>query len=450
MNIESASELFSRVRRFLTRDLWRFDARAGSPLGVIVRLIQLTSMVAEGFVKDHLLLRASALTYVTALSLIPILAVAISIVHIFDPSNNLATLAVETLAAGSPDAQEKILELVNGVHIARLGGAGAAMLLISTILALRHLEATLNSIWGITRDRTIGRRVADYLALIVIAPLFLGVALSMGATLSSDFAVNWLSDLPFFARLYDLGLGQSPKLLLFAGFSFIFWFFPNTSVRIPSAALGGALTAILFSLAQYSYLGLSVGVARSNALYGGFAALPLLLVWLYVCWAVILLGAELSFAHQNLARYRLELRGGHMGAAETEALGLCVALEAARVFRDRAPLLVAEDLAESLSVSVRDLRQIIEVLEAESVLVFCSTQDRGEGYQLGRSAEMIDLANLRTALRGDDPAILSGDLESSPKVVARWVSELDAATSEIERGQTLAELLADIPRQEPT
>ena len=112
----------------------------GSLVGFATRTLQLAIMVGEGFVRDQLLLRASALTYVTALSIIPLLAVAFSIVRLFDPNNALAVTAVEFVAAGSPDAQATMLKLLDGADIVGLGSLGAGVLFISSILALRHLE----------------------------------------------------------------------------------------------------------------------------------------------------------------------------------------------------------------------------------------------------------------------------------------------------------------------
>ena len=157
-----------RARKFLLHDLWRLDLRAGSFIGFATRTLQLSIMVGEGFVKDQLLLRASALTYVTALSLIPLLAVAFSIVRLFDPDNTLAGTAVEFIAAGSPDAQATMLKLLDSADIVGLGSLGAAVLFVSSILALRHLETTLNSIWGIRKDRSLARRFSDYLAVVVV------------------------------------------------------------------------------------------------------------------------------------------------------------------------------------------------------------------------------------------------------------------------------------------
>lgn len=441
----SVNAMVDRARQFLFHDLWSVDLRPRSFLGFGTRALQVMIMVGEGFVRDQLLLRASALTYVTAIALIPLLAVALSIVRLFDPNDRLASLAIEYIAAGSPEAQETLLELVAGANIVGLGSLGAAVLFVSSIFALRHLETTLNSIWGVRKDRGIARRFSDYLAVIVVVPLFTGVAMSLGATLESDPALSRLLQVPGFAILHNWGLLHAPEFMLLLGFSFIYWFFPNTQVNARSALLGGALAAVLFSVAQHAYLGLSIGAAKYSALYGGFAALPLLFVWLYVCWAIVLLGAEFSFAHQNRDHYRLEVQSRTLGAAEVETLGLQMAVEIARAFRDDAQVPTAHGLANGVGASVRAVREVIDLLEADGILSQCSIEDEGEGFRLGRPAEGIRIIDVLDAIRGPRGEIEGEVATASSRVIREMIGDLDHATASYAASCSLADLLAKIP-----
>jgi len=436
-----------RTRRFFAEDLWRMDLRPRSFVGFATRALQVVIMVGQGFVKDQLLLRASALTYVTVLSVIPLFAVMFSIVRLFDPQNDLAAFAVEYLAAGSPDAQETLLDLVRSANIVGLGSLGAAILFVSSILALRHLEATLNSIWGVRKDRGLARRFSDYLAVVIVVPLFTGVAMSLGATLEADPVLAWLLAFPAFELLYQMGLRYAPELFWLIGFAFVYWFFPNTKVQGRSALVGGALAAVLFSIAQSSYVELSIGAARYSALYGGFAALPLLLVWLYVCWAIVLLGAEFSFAHQNRDHYRLEVQHAGLCAAEIETLGLQLAVEVARAFRDDREAPNAEGLANGVGASVRAVREVIGQLEGAGIFSHCSTGRVAEGYRLARPAERIRISDLLDAIRG-----LRGEPGGAPALgsrpaVVEMIRQLDDATTRYSDQHTLADVVAGIPER---
>ena len=446
---EQVSAIVARARRFVVQDLWTIDLKPGSWIGFATRALQLGVMVTRGFVRDHLLLRASALTYVTSLSVIPILAVALSIVRIFDPENTLARTAVEYLAAGSPSAQDKLLELIRGANIAGLGSVGAAGLFVSSILALRHLEMTMNSIWGVRKDRTLGRRFTDYLAVIVVVPILLGTALSLGASMASDPILGWLLGLPTFASLYSVGLAHAPKLFLLMGFTFIYWFFPNTKVRFPAAFFAGILATILFLIAQSAYLGMSIGVAKYSALFGGFAALPLLFVWLYICWAIVLLGAEFSFALQNLTHYRLEVQSERLTLADFEALGIHIAIEVARGFRDRELAPSDEELAESLEVSVRAARTVLDRLDRSQILCL-SASEVDPGYRLGRPAEKIRISDVLVALRGERRSEYLDTQQACDRAVDSLMTEIERGQASVSESLTLADVLEKIPEPQTT
>ena len=352
-----------RIRRIIEQDLWSAEATARTGIAWARRVLQLVVLVAQGVVRDLLLLRASALTYYTVLALIPLLAIALSLVEALGVSENLAGIIVDKLAAGSPEAGQRILDIVQKVEFGTLGTIGAAMLFATTVLGLSSIERSLNTVWGVEQTRPWERRLPDYLAVLVVEPLLLGVALSLGTTLQSQTLLQRLLEIPAFELLYTLGLRQAPLVFLWLGFSFLYWFLPNTKVRISSALLGGLIAAILFTMAQRVYVGFNVGVARYSALFGGLAALPLLLVWIYISWLVVLLGAEVAFVHQNLTPMRRDRRAEKPGPAARELIGLAIATHVARAFRDGEGAMDVESLADALNISVRSVRAIVADLE---------------------------------------------------------------------------------------
>jgi membrane protein len=428
-----------RVRQFLTQDVWSSDLLRSRPGAFAVRLIQLAIMVGEGFVRDRLLLHATALAYVTALSLIPLLALAFSLIDALGVRQDLAKIVVGQITAGSPQAADWILRFVEGVNFGGLGTLGATTLFLTTVLALGNIEKALNEIWGVRRQRTWTRRIPDYLAVLIIAPLLLGVALSLGTTLKSQWILQKLLEIPFFETFYSAGLRQAPTLVLVAAFGFVYWFLPNTTVRPLSALLGGVVAALLFTLAQSLYLGFNVGAARYNVLFGTFAVLPLFLVWIYFSWAIVLLGAEVAFAHQNLQRYRREVLGGAAGPVQRESAGLAIALEVARAFREGGPAPTASSLSEKLEVPVRLVREMLGEFEEAGIVAARADQDRDDAFQLGRPAERVTVADVQRALRGPEPRQAGGG------PVGRMASEVVREIEEMQRegagGRTLADLL---------
>jgi membrane protein len=444
---EVIGEILNRIRTFWRRDLWSLEVDPGSLAGRALSVLRFSVMVGEGFVQDHLLLRASALTYFMVLSLIPLLALVIAILGSVGLGGtlieSLVAKVVEQLAAGAPEAQAQILDLISKVNFAALGSVGAASLFVTTILGITNVERSFNAIWGVSQDRSWARRLPDYLAVLIVAPLLGGTALSLAGTLDSQMAVQKLIEYPMFALAHEIGLRQAPTVVLALAFGFIYWFLPNTRVRVSSAALAGLVAAVLVLVAQHLYLGLSVGAARSNVLFGGLAALPLLFVWMYFFWAIVLLGAEVAFAHQNLETYRVEVHGGTVEPAQREAIGLRIAVEVARSFRDGPPHHDAEQLAGALRVPVRTVRDLLDRLCDADLLAPRADDDRDRGFLLGRPAEQIQLGDVLAALRGERSS-LGGDAEVN-STVEGLLAELQEGAAKGPAGLSLAEILQEIP-----
>jgi membrane protein len=442
LKVQAGAEQF---RRFLKEGLWSDEPASRWIVARAVSLLQFTIMTAEGFVRDRLLLHASALTYFTMISLIPIFAIVVSIAAAIGIDSDFADALVGKLAAGAPGLQESIVSQIKAADFKALGGIGAAIVFILTVLGLSNVEGAFNSIWGVKKHRSWSRRFPDYLAILVVVPL-LATGLSLATGLKSEWLVQRLLEYTVFSRVYEMGLGYLPWLTLTGSFALMFWFLPNTSVRFSSAALGGAVSAMLVLIAQDIYIGYSVGAARASALFGAFAQLPLLFVWIYVFWAIVLFGAELAFAHQNLASYRRELRGSSAFPAEREAIALRAALLVARAFEESAPPETADSLAARLGAPIRTVRDVLNRLEAAGILSRRGESAGEEAVQLGQPSSRICVMDVLTAVRGKRESV--GE-DPAAKLVERLLGDLDTVAAQAEGAQTLEDLLAGAPSLDP-
>jgi membrane protein len=434
----STQAVVQRVRSFLDEELWA-EEHTSRWVGRAVGLLQFAMLTAQGFVRDRLLLHASALTYFTVISLIPIFAIVIGIAAAIGVESDFAAGAVAKLAAGAPGAQQFILEQIGSADLRAMGGIGAAIVFVVTVLGISNIEGAFNTIWGVKKPRSLGRRFPDYLAILVVIPL-LATGLSVATGLKSPWLLEHLFAYEAFSSVYEIGLKQLPWLTLSGAFALMFWFLPNTTVKFSSAALGGAVSGMLVLMAQNAYLSYSVGMAKANALYGAFAQLPLLFGWIYVFWAIVLFGAELAFAHQNLASYRRELRDSAAAPAEREGIALRIAIQVAQTFRDACPAETTDRLAIELDAPVRVVRDVLAQLEAAGILSRRGGSSDEDGFQLGQPAERIRVIDILAALRGvRDPG--AGD--GTAGVVGRLLKDLDRATVSGGGARTLAELLAE-------
>jgi membrane protein len=443
---QSAGDWWTRIWTFLSEGMWRaeFEPRTWTARGVA--LLQFVVMVGEGFVRDQLLLRASALSYFAVLSLVPLLAIVTSVLTALGVTEDVVTPIVERFLAGTPEVGDKVLQFVKSANIGGLGTLGAATLFLTTILGISNIERALNDIWGVKQERPWSRRLPDYLAVLIVAPLLLGTALSLTTTVKSQWIVQRLMEYRAFELVYDLGLKQAPVAVMALAFGFLYWFLPNTRVRPLAALLGGVVAAVLADVAVGIYMGMSVGVARANALYGVFAQIPLAFVWIYFFWAIVLFGAEIAFAYQNLDLYRREVRGERAGPAEREAIGLRIALEVGRAFRDSRAPWTADELADALRVPVRTVRDVLVPLQESNIVAALDASEKENAFQLGRPAERIEVADVLAALRGPREPV-AGDA-SVAQTVETLLAELAEGEAKAAGGQSLAQVLACIPPAE--
>jgi membrane protein len=402
-------------------------------------LVQLAIVVAQGFVRDQLLLRAHQLTYLTLLSLIPALALAGTLIDLIGGGESVIGALLDRFAAAAPaEARAFILERAADFEFGALGPLGGALLLGTTILAIGSVERALNAVWGVHEARRWTRRIPDYLAVLVVAPVAVGVAIPLRASLESQELVSWALQHPVFETLYHAGLRRLPVLLLVLGFSFLYAFLPNTRVRPLSALLGGLTAALLFGVVQEGFVRLSIGAARSSAIFGALAGAGLFLVWIYTSWSVFLLGAEVAYAHQTLPLYRREVRGEPASPAAREALGLAIAVECARAFRAGAEPWTADRLSESLDVPLRTVRSVLDELAEAGILGECGGEQSG-AFQLARPLEQVRVADLLAALRGPRSAALA--VPEVARVVSDVLAEVDEAAGAAAEGRNLRDLL---------
>jgi membrane protein len=250
-----------------------------------LRVWHVLNRAVEGFLYNDDLLRASALTFTVALSIVPILALAFSAAKGFGGSERLRPLIERYLGLGAASSQ--LMGYVENVNAAALGSAGGAFLLLTVISTMGAVEAALNTIFNVPQSRSYFRKFSDYLSVLFTVPLLMIAALGVTAV----FSVR-ISHFPFVIQLL-------PYLFAWAGFFFLFVFFPYTKVKYGPALIGSFVTAVLFQLAQWGYVSFQVGVANYRAIYGAMATLPIFLVWIYIAWSVVLFGAELTASVQR-------------------------------------------------------------------------------------------------------------------------------------------------------
>ncbi len=286
-------------------------------------------ILATEFERDAITLRASALTYTVILSLVPVLAMGTAVLKGLGAGDQMRKAAyafIDQMEAEQPPpvsgedhgeqvtltghlrrATDTVFDYVNKTNFATLGILGVVGMLFTVVSLMSNIEQAMNAIWQASSQRPLGRKVMDYLALMILLPIAINVGLAAMTTLQSP---RLLEILHHFIPLKGLGtlLLQAFTLAIIIGtFTILYRFLPNTHIPFFPAMIGGVVGGAGWLLLQAVYIKLQVGVARYNAIYGSFATLPLFLVWIYAGWVVFLSGAEIAFAVRYLRHYSAEM-----------------------------------------------------------------------------------------------------------------------------------------------
>lgn len=385
----NAVTLFKRLSHFLTHNLWRVRLdKVGKKQGFLIRQLRIFSLAINGFNEDKCLLKATALTYYTLFSIVPIIALAFAIAKGFGFQETLqADLLMKFQDQKDILTQafvyaDKMLANTKGGLIA---GVGVVLLLWSIIKLLSSIENSFNEIWEIKRDRTWTRKITDYLSIMLIGPIF--IILSGGLTVWLKTGLDTVASnveiispvTVIFLKLFAFGL-------MWSMFIFLYMALPNTKVTFKGAAMGSLIAAILFELLQWAYVSSQIGVASYNKIYGSFAALPLFLIWIQYSWFVVLFGAELTFAHQNVDHYELESDINNISDRYKRVIALLIVNVVVKNFNEGKPALTSVEIASKLDLPLRLARLIInEFIETGVFNEVRMPNDKETGYQPGIS-----------------------------------------------------------------
>lgn len=380
-----------------------FEPERQPPVPVLRRLLALLrypyAMVRD-LLRGDLNLRAMGLVYTTLLAVVPLVAFGFAVLKGLGLHRDLEPLLYEFLrpvGAQSYEMTRQIMSFVENTRGGVLGSLGLAFLLYTVISTVQKVEESFNFAWHVERPRSMVRRVSEYLTLMVVGPILLAVMLGLfGAVADWPFS-RWLAaHEPFGTLIVNLGRA-TPYLVVTAVFTLLYMFVPNTRVRAGAALAGGVTAGLLWAASGALFTQIVVASTRMVAIYAGFAIFLVTLIWVYLSWTILLVGAQLSFYVQN-PRY---LRAGQAHVRLTsrlrERLALSVMALVGRSFTRDAPAWTRKSLAERLEVPSSALATVVDSLE-QSGLVLATDDDR---LVPGRALDQISVHEILSAVRDE-------------------------------------------------
>lgn len=418
--------MIRKILQFLKQDIWRIRAREAKGFrGKCIRMLRIFLLSFSQFSSDMCSLRASALTFYSLLSIVPVLAMSFGIAKGFGLDKLLREKLIENMQGQQEilnqviSFAETMLENTRGGVVA---GVGVAVLLWSVIQVLGNIESSFNDIWGIKKQRSLGRKFTDYLSMMLIAPILYVVASSATVFATGQIMVitQKIAFLGAVAPFIMMGLKVLPFLIFGGLLTYLYIAMPNGKIHFKSALLGGIVAGALYQIVQWIYIRFQIGVSNAGAIYGSFAALPLFLIWLQMSWRIVLYGGELAFSHQNELTFEFEHDCLNANYSVKKLLSLRIAQVCASRFVAGLPPLSAEEIAAQLEMPVRLAQDLIfHLTEARILTTAAGESERDRHYQpardLGNMTIQFVIEQMEKAGTSNIPVVETPELENLRK-----------------------------------
>ena len=367
----------------------------------------------ERFKEDHLGLTASSLTFTTIISIVPLFTVALAIFSVFPMFAKMQTglqqLLVDSLI---PDnIARQVLSYLGqfASKASKIGWVGAAAFLVSALMLILTIDGKLNEIWRVRTTRHLARRIIVYWTLLTLGPLLLAMSLSISSYVMSA-SKGWVSVLPDSLSAF---LNVVEFTVLACSMAAMYRFVPNTQVRWTHALLGGTFVALGIELAKRGLAWYLATVPTISAVYGAFATAPILLIWIYVAWVIVLLGAV-------VAAYSPSLRSGIARRGDTPGWDFQLAIE---ILQSLSKAEVDSKKGKNLQTISKELRvddlQLESPLETLMNLDWIGQLDEVHSGQGGRYVLLADPA--KTLLAPLSERLLLPNDNNTPMVLKKFL-----------------------------
>ena len=398
-------EYITKFFSFIQVDIWRIRL-ADLPFGksFLLKQLRIIILAIRSYDEDRCLMRASSLTFYTLFSIVPIVAMFFGVAKGFGFEKRLERELLDKFP-GQEEILGQVINFANSLLEQTRGGliAGIGLLVLfwSVLKVLGHIEMAFNDIWEIKESRSWGRKFSDYLSIMLIAPIL--VLMSGSVTVFITTRVTQITQevalLGVFSPLISFLLKFIPYILIWILFTVLYIIMPNTKVSFKAGFLGGVVAGTLYQLAQGAYISFQIGAARYNAIYGSFAALPLFLMWLQISWWIVLFGAELSFANQNVDTYEYEPDSLRVSPGFKKLLTLQIAHHLIKNFENGDKPPTDSQISTLLEIPIRLVHHILsDLVESGLISEIRTKADKEFAYQPARDISKMTIQYVLEAL----------------------------------------------------
>ncbi|MDH3336699.1 MAG: YihY/virulence factor BrkB family protein [Gammaproteobacteria bacterium] len=404
--------------------VWGFKLeQRGMPGRVLAVILRYLYGLIRDMFSGQLSLRAMSLVYTTLLAIVPLIAFSFSVLQGFGVHNRLEPLLFELLSPLGDQGAEitrQIIDLVDGVRGGVLGGISLAFFIYTAISMVQKVEESFNYVWYVAKSRSLARRLTEYMIVLLIGPVVIVIALGMIASLRSNTLVQLFLTSKAIGPLLVVTNKLTPYVLVTAVFTFLYMYMPNTRVRFKSALVGGIAGGFIWASISVIFATFVLYSTRTQLIYSGFAVAIITLIWLYLNWLVLLIGAQLAYYFQNPAFLRIGRREPRLSNAMRERLALNVMLLVGRAFRDPDSSITVDEISDKLRMPSIALAPVVAALEDGGLLATTEKEDLLPGK---------DMATIRL---DDILSVVRVHGETGSYRDPKWSSTIDALGKDLD------------------
>jgi membrane protein len=420
--------------------LFQKSRSMGPPWGATLRWLRYPAALIRDWLRGEINIRAMSLAYTTLLSLVPLLVFSFAMLKGIGARGDLRFIIHEFLrpvGGAATQLTESVMQFVANMRGELLGSIGLAFLLYTVIATIQKVEGSFNFVWRVERRRNYGRRFTEYLSVMILGPVLLAVAVGLLGTAEHSPVVQWLHAVePLAAVLGAIG-HLLPYAIVSAVFAFMYSFIPNARVQFRAALIGGVTAGIVWGLVGKIFTAVILASSQMVAVYTGFAIVLTTLIWVYLSWLILLIGAQLAFYVQFPQYLRHGQEAVELTDSDREQLGLSIMYLIGRDYGAGKGAWDAGRLAAELDVPSVALVPMLARLERSGLIV--ATEK--EHFVPGRAPEGILLADILDTVRTLQLGRFAIEIREVTSA-ARLMREVEGAAREKLGTRSLKDLIA--------
>ena len=431
----------------VNKHIWDTDLNEVSKSkSILIKISRGAYLIGLDATKGDLTMRAMSLVYTTLLSLVPFLAVTFSVLTAFGVQRGLADALYGILQTplGSENAlriKDWIVSFVENIKVGVMGSLGLAVLIYTVISLVEKIENSFNAVWKVRKPRGLMRRFSDYMSVILVGPVFIYTALGITASMKSISIVQRIESIEIFGTLINIAFRLIPYVLVCIAFTFVYFFIPNTNVRVRSAIVGGVVGGLLWQTAGLIFATFVVSSSQHNAIYSSFAILFVFIIWIYISWVIVLIGGKVTFYHQHPQALNAKMENLILSCRQKEEYTLSIMyLIAYNYYHNKHPW-TTEALLNHFGIPPSPLIQIITMLLKNGYLV--ETGSEPPSYVPARDIDTMTLKELFSTVRkAEEQSLVHKSPEENLHEVKKLIGDIETTISDKLCSKTLKELVA--------